>query len=183
MERFIAKFLKGSRFLFISIFILMTIGMVTLEIYGLILIGNKKPEVTMASKTEIRNENLVIGEAADTQESGTTDIIVAADARPEIIRRYLEKYHSPLLPYSQLIFDLSQTYGFDYRWIVAIGQQESNLCKKIPENSYNCWGYGIHSKGTLRFESYDQSLRSYAEYLDREYFKKGLDTPEEIMKK
>ena len=105
------------------------------------------------------------------------------DARPLLIKRYLEKYKSPLVPYSDLIFQLSKTYGFEYYWIVAIAQQESNLCKKIPENSFNCWGYGINSAGTLRFESYELALKSYAEYLKRAYFDKGLNTPELIMKK
>jgi len=114
----------------------------------------------------VRNEEIEIG-----------------DARPLIIRRYLEKYNSPLAPYAGLISELSDTYGFEYYWIPAIAQQESNLCKKIPENSFNCWGYGIHSKGTLRFENYDLALRSYAEYLKRVYFDKGLNTAELIMKK
>jgi len=109
--------------------------------------------------------------------------VVADDARPLIIEKYLRKYNSPLLPYSRLIFDLSQTYQFDYYWIVAIAQQESNLCKKIPDNSFNCWGYGIHKKGTLRFENYELALKSYAEYLKKQYFDKGLNTPELIMKK
>ncbi len=105
------------------------------------------------------------------------------DARPVIIRKYLEKYKSPLAPYSDLIYEISNDYGFEYYWIVAIAQQESNLCKKIPENSHNCWGYGIHKRGTLKFENYELAIRSYAEYLKREYFDKGLDTPELIMKK
>lgn len=109
--------------------------------------------------------------------------ITEADARPVIIEKYLAKYNSPLLPYAKEIFDLSQSYGFDYYWIVAIAQQESNLCKKAPENSYNCWGYGIHKRGTLRFENYDLALKSYAAYLKTEYFDKGLNTPELIMKK
>lgn len=108
---------------------------------------------------------------------------VSEDARPLIIKRYLEKYKSPLAPYSDLIFQLSEDYGFEYYWIVAIAQQESNLCKKIPENSHNCWGYGIHKNGTLRFDSYELSLKSYAEYLKRVYFDKGLNTAELIMKK
>lgn len=109
--------------------------------------------------------------------------VTEADARPVIIEKYLAKYNSPLLPYAKEIFDLSQSYGFDYYWIVAIAQQESNLCKKAPENSYNCWGYGIHKRGTLRFENYDLALKSYAAYLKTEYFDKGLNTPELIMKK
>jgi hypothetical protein len=105
------------------------------------------------------------------------------DARPIIIRKYLEKYKSPLVPYSDLIFELSEIYDFEYYWIVAIAQQESNLCKKIPEGSNNCWGYGIHAKGTLGFDNYETALNSFAAYLKKEYFDKGLNTPELIMKK
>ncbi|HWS49259.1 MAG TPA: hypothetical protein VN174_04395 [Candidatus Methanoperedens sp.] len=106
-----------------------------------------------------------------------------SDARQLIIERYLARYNSPLLPYAKKILEVSQTYGFEYYWIVAIAQQESNLCKKIPEGSHNCWGYGIHKKGTLTFENYDLALESYGEYLKRVYFDKGLNTPELIMKK
>jgi hypothetical protein len=109
--------------------------------------------------------------------------ITKSDARPVIIEKYLAKYKSPLLPYAREIFEISQTYGFEYYWIVAIAQQESNLCKKIPQDSHNCWGYGIHKNGTLKFENYDLALKSFAEYLKREYFDKGLNTPELIMKK
>ncbi|HPD45095.1 MAG TPA: hypothetical protein PK131_02875 [Candidatus Woesebacteria bacterium] len=111
------------------------------------------------------------------------DQVIGVDARPLIIEKYLEKYHSPLLPYADLIFNLSQTYGFEYYWIVAIAQQESNLCKKAPENSFNCWGYGIHQAGTLKFDNYEIALKSFAEYLKREYFDKGYNTAELIMEK
>lgn len=117
------------------------------------------------------------------KEAVVGESLVAEDARLGLIERYLAKYHSPLLPYSKLILELSDSYDFDYYWMVAIAQQESNLCKKIPLNSFNCWGYGIHKKGTLRFENYELALKSFAEYLKREYFNKGYMTAEEIMKK
>lgn len=127
---------------------------------------------------------LMIGIAQeDKNELKINEEIYGDDARPVIIRKYLEKYKSPLAPYSDLIYQLSKGYGYEYYWIVAIAQQESNLCKKIPEGSNNCWGYGIHKKGTLRFENYELALKSYAEYLKREYFDKGLNTPELIMSK
>lgn len=130
-------------------------------------------------------DSVIVGTAG---ENGSKDIymdatVAGADARPILIRRYLEKYNSPLAPYSDLIFQLSEDYGYEYYWIVAIAQQESNLCKKIPEDSHNCWGYGIHKKGTLKFDNYELALKSYAEYLKRQYFDKGLNTPELIMKK
>lgn len=120
---------------------------------------------------------------AEEQNINIVENISSDDARPLIIKKYLERYNSPLAPYSDLIYKLSNDYGFEYYWIVAIAQQESNLCKKIPEGSHNCWGYGIHKRGTLAFSNYELSLKSYAEYLKREYFDKGLNTPELIMSK
>lgn len=130
------------------------------------------------------NEKVVIESAAEDAKNISVDATVSgADARPMLIKKYLEKYNSPMAPYSDLIFQISEDYGFEYYWIVAIAQQESNLCKKAPEGSHNCWGYGIHKKGTLKFDNYEIAIKSYAEYLKREYFDKGLNTPELIMKK
>ena len=130
------------------------------------------------------NENVMIESASEDTKNISVDATVSgADARPMLIKKYLEKYNSPMAPYSDLIFKISEDYGFEYYWIVAIAQQESNLCKKAPEGSYNCWGYGIHKKGTLKFDGYELAIKSYAEYLKREYFDKGLNTPELMMKK
>ena len=130
------------------------------------------------------SNNLIIGETGEEGKNIKIDEkIESDDARPVIIKKYLEKYKSPLVPYSDLIYEVSKTYGLDYYWIVAIAQQESNLCKKAPEGSHNCWGYGIHKRGTLKFDNYELAIKSYADYLKREYFDKGLNTPELIMKK
>jgi len=131
------------------------------------------------------NKSLTVAAESNVPESSSEirSQIIKADARPVIIERYLAKYKSPLLPYAKQIFEISETYGLDYYWIVAIAQQESNLCKKIPEDSHNCWGYGINSSGTLRFDNYDLALKAYALYLKTQYFDKGLNTPELIMKK
>lgn len=169
-----------SRFLFTSVLVVLLLVLAVVEV---LMLTNEKntqsPSELAVSHSNVvlaNSEGDVAGDMVETQ-------IVGEDARPLIIKRYLEKYKSPLAPYSNLIFELSETYGYDYYWIVAIAQQESNLCKKIPEDSHNCWGYGIHKNGTLRFDSYELALRSYAEYLKRQYFDKGLNTPELIMKK
>jgi hypothetical protein len=128
-------------------------------------------------------ENVIVGFSEENKDFYLKATVTGADARPMLIKKYLEKYNSPLVPYSDLIFELSERYGYEYYWIVAIAQQESNLCKKVPEDSHNCWGYGIHKKGTLKFDNYELALKSYAEYLKVQYFDKGLNTPELIMKK
>ena len=113
---------------------------------------------------------------------GTFTISVKTqDAIPEIIRQYLEKYHSPLLPHTDFLVNTARKYNLDPRLLVAIAQQESNLCKKAPANSNNCWGWGIHSQGTLRFDSYPQAIEAVSKGLSENYLNKGLESPEEIM--
>ena len=176
-------FITFSRIVFVSGLLVVLMGMF---IGGMIFALNSKNSEQILTK-KISGSGVVLAEQKllgnDGNNESMVDKVILDDARPLLIKRYLEKYKSPLLPYADLILKLSDTYGIKYYWILAIGQQESNLCKKIPENSHNCWGYGINSAGTLRFDSYELALNSYTQYLKREYFDKGYDTPEKIMKK
>ena len=106
-----------------------------------------------------------------------------ADGRGLIVTNYLKRYNSPLLPHAEEIVSISDKYGLDWRLLVAIAQQESNLCKKIPKDSYNCWGYGIYGDLVTRFDSYPDGLDTVARGLKRNYLDRGLKTPEEIMAK
>lgn len=169
-----------SRFVFTSVLVVLLLVLAVVEV---LVLSNEKSAQSPAQLAKSHSNVVLANSDGNSSDEIVEAQIVGEDARPLIIKRYLEKYKSPLAPYSNLIFELSETYGYDYYWIVAIAQQESNLCKKIPEDSHNCWGYGIHKSGTLRFDNYELALRSYAEYLKRQYFDKGLNTPELIMKK
>ena len=105
------------------------------------------------------------------------------DARAEIVRQYLRFYDSPLEPYAPHIVDTADRYGLDYRLTTAIAQQESNLCKKIPPESNNCWGWGIHSRGTLGFSSFGEGIDTVSKGIREEYLDKGFKSIEEIMGK
>ncbi len=105
---------------------------------------------------------------------------ITQDARPIIIKKYLEKYDSPLLPYAQDLLNASEKYDVDYRLIVAIAQCESNLCKKAPAGSFNCWGF---ENGETKFLSWQQAFEQVAKTLRERYLNQGLTTPEEIMPK
>ncbi len=107
----------------------------------------------------------------------------SVDARGEIVRQYLQRYESNLEPHSDYIVQVADKYELDFRLIPAIAQQESNLCKIIPPDSYNCWGWGIHSKGSLGFESYEEAIETVSKGLREEYLDKGYLTAEEIMSK
>jgi hypothetical protein len=112
--------------------------------------------------------------------------ITTGDARPIILEKYLEKYNSAMTPHqkiAQKIIEVSDRLGLDWRLLVAIAQQESNLGKKMPANCNNAWGYGIHSRGTLCFDSWEEGVETVANGLKTKYIDQGLDTPEKIMAK
>ncbi len=112
-----------------------------------------------------------------------SDQIGVEDARPELIRQYLAYYSSPITPYADFIVKTADKYQLDYRLITAIAQQESNLCKIIPPGSYNCWGWGIHSQGSLGFDSFQEGIEIVSRGLRTQYLDKGLGTVAEIMSK
>ena len=112
-----------------------------------------------------------------------TGKVTVADARPEIVRQYLSYFNSPLTPYSDEIVEMADKYGIDFRFIPAIAQQESGLCKFIPTGSYNCWGWGITSVSSLGFDSYSDAIQTVTEGLKSNYIDLGLVTPEQIMTK
>lgn len=107
----------------------------------------------------------------------------ASDARGAILKQYLTIYDSPLIPYSQKIVEIADKYGVDYRLTTAIAQQESNLCKRIPPGSHNCWGWGITSVSTLYFDSYEQGIDEVTRGLKQNYIDKGYVSIEDIMGK
>ncbi len=103
------------------------------------------------------------------------------DGRVEKVRQFLQKYDSPLEPYAQDIVAAAEEYGLDYRLIPAIAMQESNLCRKIPTGSNNCWGFGIYGGKVHRFSDYKEGIYAVSKTLGTKYKDKGLVTPEQIM--
>lgn len=116
-------------------------------------------------------ENLVAGK------------IEPQDAKVELVRQFFARYNSPLELYAQDIVDAANAYDIDFRLIPAIAMQESNLCKKEPKDSFNCWGFGIYGKKITRFENYKEAIYTVTKTLSKHYKDNGLETPEEIMTK
>lgn len=149
-----------------------------------------RPDVLGSSSTIPEPEEPYVFAALPSFDENIKTSVKTADARAEIIRQYLKKYDSPLEPHSELIVELSDKYNFDYRWMVAIAQQESSLCKRIPENSYNCWGWGIYPEPSnpailkvTRFDSFDDALRRIAPQFTRIFLKGNhYKDPMEVMR-
>lgn len=109
--------------------------------------------------------------------------ITPTDGRVANLKNFFRKYNSPLYDYAELIVNVSDKYNFDYRLLPAIAMQESNLCKYIPENSHNCWGWGIYGNLVTKFSSYEEAIETVAKGIKENYINKGLVTASSIMKK
>jgi len=109
--------------------------------------------------------------------------IKLADGRAANLQRFLRSINSPLFEYTNLIVEEADKHNYDYRVLVAIAMQESTGCKRIPQDSYNCWGWGIYGDKVTKFSSYDEGIRTVSEGIKRNYIDKGLVTTEDIMRK
>lgn len=106
-----------------------------------------------------------------------------SDARSRILKAFFRKHGSPLFDYANLIVEVSDRSGFDYRLLPAIAMQESTLCRAIPPGSHNCWGWGIYGDNVISFSSYDEAIKTVAAGIKKEYLDKGLTTASKIMAK
>ena len=105
------------------------------------------------------------------------------DARPTLINNYLSHYNSPMTGMGDYIVKTSDVFGLDPYLVVAIAQQESNLGKLMPPDCHNAWGWGIHSAGTLCFDSWNEGINTFIKGISEKYLAYGLQTPEQIMTK
>ena len=105
------------------------------------------------------------------------------DRRVAILKAFFRKHDSPLYNFADVVVANSDKYGLDYRLLPAISMQESGACKVIPNNSHNCWGWGIYGNKITRFSSYPEAIETVSRGLKTHYIDKGLTTPEAIMQK
>lgn len=101
-------------------------------------------------------------------------------SQTEIVRQFMEKHNSPMEPYAPDLIAAAERYELDFRLLPAIAMQESNLCKKIPEGSNNCWGWGIYGGKVTKFSNYPEAIETISKTLATKYRSKGLVTPHEV---
>ncbi len=136
---------------------------------------------TKASSVEVLGTNTVAYAALPTSQNTMAGEVEQEDGRKEKVRQFLEAHNSPMEAYAGDIVEAADMYGIDHRLIPAIAMQESNVCKKIPHGSYNCWGYGIYGSKITKFKDYKEGIYTVTKGLATRYKPKGLVTPEQIM--
>jgi hypothetical protein len=169
-----------KRFIFLLVaFFVLTPLTLTASLASLVSLSHESSAKAAKTTTPVA----ILAPALENTPASITFTVHAADARVAIVKNYLARYDSPITNLAEHIVKTADANGVDFRLIPAIAQQESNLCKKIPDDTYNCWGWGIHARGTLGFASYEEGIDTVTRGLKKEYLDKGYTTPEKIMTK
>src|SRR3990167_10758813 len=121
--------------------------------------------------------------ALPTKNTEVSEKITHKDARAKIIEDFFSGHKSPLSKYGDVFIAVSDKYKLDYRLLPAIAMQESNGGKKVINNSYNPFGYGIYGKLVIKFASWDEAIEKVGKALREDYLNQGLKTPSQIMAK
>ena len=101
------------------------------------------------------------------------------DYRVENLRKFLNKYNSPLASYAEEFVTYADKNNLDYRLVPAITGVESTFGKHIPKNSFNAYGW---ANGAYKFISWEDSIKHVSEVLKNSYIDRGIDSIGEIAK-
>lgn len=93
------------------------------------------------------------------------------DFRVENLRKFLQKYNSPLTSYAEEFVIYADENSLDYRLVPAITGVESTFGKRIPQGSYNAYGW---ANGEYEFESWEDSIKHVSEVLKTSYIDRGV---------
>ncbi|OGH29437.1 MAG: hypothetical protein A3E40_01775 [Candidatus Levybacteria bacterium RIFCSPHIGHO2_12_FULL_37_9] len=173
-------FILMRKFFIVSSFFVITPITIFVSIFYLLKILNSQNNSLI---TITRPHTVAFAALPSSENSMLEDKITQNDARVEIVRQFFEQYKSPLEPFASTVIKVADTYDLDFRLIPAIAMQESNLCKRSPENSFNCWGFGIYGQKVTRFSDYEEGIEAVTKTLALKYKADGLDTPQEIMRR
>src|SRR3990167_7418033 len=121
--------------------------------------------------------------ALPTRNTEVSEKITHKDARAKIIEDFFNGHKAPLSKYGDTFITVADKYKLDYRLLPAIAMQESNGGKKVINNSYNPFGYGIYGKLVIKFASWDEAIEKVGKALREDYLNQGLKTPSQIMAK
>ena len=100
--------------------------------------------------------------------------------RTEVLRKFLEKYQSPLANETETFVQVADIQDLDYRLLPAISCMESGCGKVLIPETYNAWGWGIYGNNVISFSSWKEGIEKVGEGIAKNYASRGLDTPEKM---
>lgn len=92
-----------------------------------------------------------------------------SDNRAKILKKYLEIHDSPLKDNAKDFVYYADKYNLDWKFVAAISGLESTFGQQIPYNSYNAWGWGIYGDNMIRFNSWEEGIKTISQGLRERY--------------
>ena len=89
------------------------------------------------SKPVLADVSVANGSAKLLANKESSDI----DYRVVSLKRFFEKYDSPLADYAEKFVKEADKYNLDWRLVPAISGVESTFGKRIPYGSFNAYGF------------------------------------------
>jgi len=92
-----------------------------------------------------------------------------SDYRVKVLKAYLSKHDSPLTDNAKDFVDYADKYNLDWKLVAAISGVESTFGKAIPPDSYNGWGWGVYGTNVIRFNSWEEGIKTVSQGLRERY--------------
>ncbi len=144
--------------LILSTIILLVITLKFLTLNFIIKDINKNLHVSHITNNILISQNIIVAKNLDNLNQHCS-YIPLPDTRIIALRRFLQKYKSPMLPYADLIISQADKYNQDWRIVVAISGVESRFGKILPHNSYNAWGWRGGRQGKFsNFNNWEHAI-------------------------
>lgn len=101
-----------------------------------------------------------------------TQINLEYDNRAKILKKFLERYRSPISEDAEIFVKEADKNKIDWRLVAAISGVESTFGQQIPLNSYNAWGWGIYGTNCIYFKSFKEGIQIISKGLKENYMDK-----------
>jgi hypothetical protein len=133
--------------------------------------------LTIVKAEAVSADTLVVSSSAQFKKDFFEE---KADTRVVTLKKFLEKYNSPLADYAYEFVYYADMYDIDWRLVPAISGVESTFGKRIPQGSYNAYGW---ANGKYQFKSWDDSIEIVTRTLREKYYDRGADSIAKIARR
>lgn len=121
--------------------------------------------------------------ALPTKQVEIEEVIISLDGRVKVVEEFFKNHQSVLEEEAITFIQVADKYKLDWRLLPSIAMQESNGGRRMINNSYNPFGFGIYGSKVIRFENFEDGIETVGKSLREDYLNQGLTTPEAIMTK
>ncbi len=105
-------------------------------------------------------------------------LVPAPDSRVRTLKLFLKQQNSPLSDEAWYFIWEADRLSLDWRLVAAIAGVESTFGKRIPQRSYNAWGWAVYTgkQSGANFQSWKHGITTVSEGLRYNYLDNGAQS-------